>query len=242
MTSWWNLLYTGLFDIPSTHDLIEKLLIFNNEIEKQCKLNIPTLFIIGEYENNKLKEFTTHFIGGFLTKDSQYHILQLSLNDIINSSFNYKEINDKIESAKAIILEVPSLNYNIQIVNLINIFLSIITNNIHKDRTLVMYGTNKNINMIKENCYVIKNLTNKNNTINLSTTNAIGNYCPDDELIQQFIHQLFEDIDKKPINCDEENVEKEFEEMVGLQKVKEDMKEARMMSMFKKKRTDMYLT
>lgn len=244
ISTWWNLLYTGLFDIPSIHDLIEKLLIFNNKQEEQYKSNIPTLFIVGENENTSLKEFTSEFISGILSKDNNHHILQLSLDDLINSSFNSKDIINKIETAKEIILEVPLLSYNIQTVNLINILLSMITNiSIHKDRSLIMYGTQESINMIKEKCYVIKNLINKDNTINFSSTkNTIENYCSDiyekDEQEAQFIHQLFEDKFKETSN---DNAEKELNQMIGLQKVKEDMREAWIMSMFNKKRAEMSL-
>lgn len=169
ISSWWNLLYTGVFDIPSIHDLIEKLLIFNNKIEEQYKTNIPTLVIVGETENIGLKNYTSEFINGALSKGSGHHVLQLSLDDLINSPFNSKDIIDKIETTKKIILEVPLLSYDIQTVNLINILLSVITNSIHKDRVLIMYGTKDSINMIKENCYVIKSLINKDNTINLSS-------------------------------------------------------------------------
>ena len=113
VSTWWNLLYTDVFNIPSIHDLIEKLLIFNNKLKEQYKSSIPILFIVLEDENNGLKELTSKFISGFLSKDNNYHTLQLSLNDFINSSFNCNEINDNIESAKKIILEVPLLNYNI---------------------------------------------------------------------------------------------------------------------------------
>lgn len=45
-----------------------------------------------------------------------------------------------------------------------------ITNiSINKDRALIIYGTKESINMIKEKCYIIKNLINKDNTINLSS-------------------------------------------------------------------------
>lgn len=106
-----------------------------------------------------------------------------------------------------------------------------------------MYGTQDSINMIKENCYVIKSLINKDNTINLSSPqNIIDNYCSDineeDEQETLFIHKLFEDKFKEEPN---DNAEKELDQMIGLQKVKEDMREARVMSMFNKKRAEMSL-
>lgn len=243
ISNWWNLLYTDVFDIPSIHDLIEKLLIFNNKLKEQYKSSIPILFIVLEDENNGLKKLTSKFISGFLSKDNNYHTLQLSLNDFINSSFNCNEINDNIESTKKIILEVPLLNYNIQTVNLINILLSMITNiSINKDRALIMYGTKESINMIKEKCYIIKNLINKDNTINLSSKNTIDNYGSDiyeeDEQEALFIHKLFEDKFKEVPN---DNAEKELDQMIGLQKVKKDMREAWIMSLFNKKRAEMSL-
>lgn len=244
ISSWWNLLYTGVFDIPSIHDLIKKLLIFNNKIEEQYKTNIPTLVVVGEDENIGLNEFTSEFINGVLSKDNSQDILQLSLNDLINSPFNSKDIIDKIETTKKIILEVPLLSYDIQTVNLINILLSMIDNtSIHKDRVLIMYGTHESINMIEEKCYVTKNLINKDNTINLSSPkNIIDNYCSDiyeeDEQEALFIHKLCEDKFKEVPN---DNAEKELDQMIGLQKVKEDMREARIMSMFNKKRAEMSL-
>lgn len=119
-----------------------------------------------------------------------------------------------------------------------------ITNiSINKDRALIMYGTKDSINMIKEKCYIIKNLINKDNTINLSSTkNTIEDNCTDiceeDGQEAQFIHQLFEDKFNEAPN---DNAEKELEQMIGLQKVKEDMREARIMSRFNKKRTEMSL-
>lgn len=86
-------------------------------------------------------------------------------------------------------------------------------------------------------------MINKDNTINLSSKkNTIDNYCSDiyeeDEQEALFIHKLFEDKFKEVPN---DNAEKELDQMIGLQKVKKDMREAWIMSLFNKKRAEMSL-
>ncbi len=227
MASWWNRIYMNQFKTPSIPDLIEKLFVINQAVENRDNTELPALLVTGEDEHCRLKEFTSEIIGKCISNDDASNIVQLFLEEITNSLCDWSRLAAKIEQAKAVILEIPQLADNVQVVNLVNFFISsVIKHRIFPHTAWIIYGIEKNLEAIG----ALKETFDDSHIIHLSSLGTPDN------------------LNNTLNRCDDENkcnevceAEKKLEEMIGLRRLKEDMKDARIMSLFNKQRADMSL-
>lgn len=222
------------------------------------KSELQPIFIIGEDDKYTLKEFTSEMVNEFvlegdtsITDNSSPNRVNTSFEDILKHPCNWAEIKRKIGTAKTFVIEAPQINYTLEAVNLINLFMDSIVNEVlNKNVILVIYGLMDNIDMLKGNCYTVKDIYQNCNKINLTDWEEIDIWNPCDnsdnndagDIIKSLLMPKADTAASEPAEIAKNNdAEKELEGMIGLRKVKDDMKDARLMSMFKKKRADMYL-
>lgn len=256
ITGWWDYQTTTKLNIPNKKNLIEKL--FTISQMTHGKSELQPLFIIGEDDKYALKEFTSEIVDEFvlegdtsITDYSSPKRVNSSFEDILKHPCNWAEIKRKIETAKTFVIEAPQINYTLEAVNLINLFMDSIVNEVlNKNVILVIYGLMDNIDMLKGNCYTVKDIYQNCNKINLTDWEEIDIWNPCDnsdnndagDIIKSLLMPKADTAASEPAEIAKNNdAEKELEGMIGLRKVKDDMKDARLMSMFKKKRADMCL-
>lgn len=256
ITGWWDYQTTTKLNISNKKDLIEKLFKLNQMVHGKSELQ--PIFVIGEDDKYTLKEFTSEMVNEFvlegdtsITDNSSPNRVNTSFEDILKHPCNWAEIKRKIGTAKTFVIEAPQINYTPEAVNLINLFMDSIVNEVlNKNVVLVIYGLMDNINMLKGNCYTVKDIYQNCNKINLTDWEEIDIWNPCDnsdnndagDIIKSLLMPKADTAASEPAEIAKNNdAEKELEGMIGLRKVKDDMKDARLMSMFKKKRADMCL-
>lgn len=256
ITGWWNYQTTTKFNISNKKDLIEKLFTLSQMVHGKSELQ--PIFVIGEDDLYSLKEFTSEMVNEFvlegdtsITDNSSPNRVNTSFEDILKHPCNWAEIKRKIGTAKTFVIEAPQINYTLEAVNLINLFMDSIVNEVlNKNVVLVIYGLMDNIDMLKGNCYTVKDIYQNCNKINLTDWEEIDIWNPCDnsdnndagDIIKSLLMPKADTAASEPAEIAKNNdAEKELEGMIGLRKVKDDMKDARLMSMFKKKRADMCL-
>ena len=256
ITGWWNYQTTTKLNISNKKDLIEKLFTLSQMVHGKSELQ--PIFVIGEDDKYTLKEFTSEMVNEFvlegdtsITDNASPNRVNSSFEDILKHPCNWAEIKRKIGTAKTFVIEAPQMNYTPEAVNLINLFMdSIISEILNKNVVLVIYGLMDNIDMLKGNCYTVKDIYQKCNKINLTDWDEIDIWNPCDnsdnndagDIIKSLLMPKADTAASEPAEIAKNNdAEKELEGMIGLRKVKDDMKDARLMSMFKKKRADMCL-
>ncbi|CDA77205.1 aTPase AAA family [Bacteroides sp. CAG:530] len=256
ITGWWDYQTTTKLNISNKKDLIEKLFTLSQMVHGKSELQ--PIFVIGEDDKYTLKEFTSEMVNEFvlegdtsITDNSSPNRVNTSFEDILKHPCNWAEIKRKIGTAKTFVIEAPQINYTLEAVNLINLFMDSIVNEVlNKNVVLVIYGLMDNINMLKGNCYTVKDIYQNCNKINLTDWEEIDIWNPCDnsdnddagDIIKSLLMPKADTAASEPAEIAKNNdAEKELEGMIGLRKVKDDMKDARLMSMFKKKRADMCL-
>ena len=256
ITGWWNYQTTTKLNISNKKDLIEKL--FTLSQMAHGKSELQPIFVIGEDDKYTLKEFTSEMVNEFvlegdtsITDNASPNRVNSSFEDILKHPCNWAEIKRKIGTAKTFVIEAPQINYTPEAVNLINLFMDSIVNEVlNKNVILVIYGLMDNIDMLKGNCYTVKDIYQNCNKINLTDWDEIDIWNPCDssdnndagDIIKSLLMPKADTAASEPAEIAKNNdAEKELEGMIGLRKVKDDMKDARLMSMFKKKRADMCL-
>lgn len=256
ITGWWDYQTTTKLNISNKKDLIEKLFTLSQMVHGKSELQ--PIFVIGEDDKYTLKEFTSEMVNEFIlegdtsiTDNSSPNRVNTSFEDILKHPCNWAEIKRKIETAKTFVIEAPQINYTLEAVNLINLFMDSIVNEVlNKNVILVIYGLMDNIDMLKGNCYTVKDIYQNCNKINLTDWEEIDIWNPCDnsdnndagDIIKSLLMPKADTAASEPVEIAKNNdAEKELEGMIGLRKVKDGMKDARLMSMFKKKRADMCL-
>ena len=256
ITGWWDYQTTTKLNISNKKDLIEKLFTLSQMVHGKSELQ--PIFVIGEDDKYTLKEFTSEMVNEFvlegdtsITDSSSPNRVNTSFEDILKHPCNWAEIKRKIGTAKTFVIEAPQMNYTPEAVNLINLFMDSIVNEVlNKNVILVIYGLMDNIDMLKGNCYTVKDIYQNCNKINLTDWDEIDIWNPCDssdnndagDIIKSLLMPKADTAASEHVEIAKNNdAEKELEGMIGLRKVKDDMKDARLMSMFKKKRADMCL-
>lgn len=248
-TSWWNKLYCGRFKEPLVRLLIERLYAFSNEIGNRKVGKLPNLIVTGEGETCGTKALASMILGGFITEDDISLKYCLSLGEITTGAYGWKHMEDKVAKAKAVIVEVPEMNYNDHTVNIVNLMASIIRYDTFRETTFILHGKDRDIAMMMEKCVLMNGLFTKETTFRLSSDRSIGSeYVYDRE--QEDFTKLVERILDEKYGCKENDndcgaspckAERDLQSMVGLQRVKDDMRETMMMAMFNRKRAEMCL-
>ena len=248
-TGWWNKLYCGSFKEPLVRLLIERLYAFSNEMENRRTGKLPHLIVTGEGESCGAKALASMILGGFITEDDVSLKYCLSLGEITTGAYGWKHMEDKVAKAKAVIVEVPELNYNAHTVNIVNLMASIIRYDTFRETTFILHGKDRDIAMMMEKCVLMNGLFTKETTFRLSSDRSIGSeYVYDRE--QEDFTKLVEGILDEKYGCKETDsdcgaspckAERDLQSMVGLQRVKDDMRETMMMAMFNRKRAEMCL-
>ena len=249
MTNWWPKLHCGRFKEPFIRLLTEKLMIFSNDMEEKRAAKVPHLLVTGEDENSGTKAMASMILGGFITNDDVTKKYYLSLSEITTGAYGWKNMEKKVAKSKAAIIEVPDLDYNAHTVNIVNLMASMIRYDTFRDTTFVLHGTDRNIDMMMEKCILMQGLFSDRTTLRLSSDRSVGVKYEYDEEEDEFMKAVGKLLDKENRRGLEETenrtgyckAERELEAMVGLQRLKDDMKEARMMAMFNKKRAEMCL-
>ena len=248
-TSWWPKLHCGRFKEPFIRMLTEKLMIFSNDMEEKRAAKVPHLLVTGEDENSGTKAMASMILGGFITNDDVTKKYYLSLSEITTGAYGWKNMEKKVAKSKAAIIEVPDLDYNAHTVNIVNLMASMIRYDTFSGTTFVLHGTDRNIDMMMEKCILMQGLFSDRTTLRLSSDRSVGVKYEYDEEEDEFMKAVGKLLDKENRRGLEETenrtgyckAERELEAMVGLQRLKDDMKEARMMAMFNKKRAEMCL-
>lgn len=248
-TNWWHKLYCGRFKEPLIKLLIDRLLIYSNNISNRKAEKLPHLLVTGEGETCGAKALASMILGGFITGDDVSMKYSLSLEEITTGAYGWKNMEEKVAKAKAVIVEVTELKYNAHTMNIVNLIASIIRYDTFKDTTFILHGKDKDIAMMMEKCVLMNGLFTEETTFRLSSDRSVGfeyEYDQEAEDFQRLVEGLMDE--KFGFNNDEDEsrisgikAEKELEDMVGLQRVKDDMREARMMAMFNQKRAEMCL-
>lgn len=249
MTNWWPKLHCGRFKEPFIRLLTEKLLIFSNDMEERRATKVPHLLVASDGDSCGAKALASMILGGFITGDDVSKKYCLSLSEITTGAYGWKNMEKKVAESKAVIVEVPELDYNDHTVNIVNLMASMIRYDTFGGTTFVLHGTDRNIDMMMKKCVLMEGLFTDRTTLLLSSDRSVGMKYEYDEEEDEFMKVVEEMLDRKYGNgggTEESHVEctkaeRELEAMVGLQRVKDEMREARMMAMFNRKRAEMCL-
>lgn len=266
---WWRKLRPARFKEKLVRELIDRMKKLTDRLDRKEIKRVPPMLVTGD--NIGAKALSSMILGGFVSGDNVSEIYSFSISEITTGMCSWKSHEPMIMERKVVSVEIPQLEYNNYVVNILNMLASIIRQNAY-NCTFILHGTEENINMMKTKCKLMDDLFDDDNTFNLTSDRSIVLAVKEDDdefmrLLEEFISSETDDSsdndndntdnntdvdnDNESLSCFDEDrlyginacpAEIRLNEMIGLNNLKKDLEEARTMSMFFLKRKEFALS
>lgn len=266
---WWRKLRPARFKEKLVRELIDRMKKLTDRLNRKEMKRVPPMLVTGD--NIGAKALASMILGGFVSGDNVSEIYSFSISEITTGMCSWKSHEPMIMERKVVSVEIPQLEYNNYVVNILNMLASIIRQNAY-NCTFILHGTEENINMMKTKCKLMDDLFDEDSTFNLTSDRSIVLAVKEDDdefmrLLEEFISSETDDSsdndndntdnntdvdnDNESLSCFDEDrlygfnacpAEIRLNEMIGLNNLKKDLEEARTMSMFFLKRKEFALS
>lgn len=221
-----------------------------------------------EYAHNHLAVEISHPDGFTDTQElsirvysSEYRLLALhfcgkqtalcshfSLQELLEGSLQWKVLQEKMDTRKVVLVEVPYKEYSRQESNLLDLLGNLMEQKTSSGTIFIFYGTMDSTYQLRRCSTAMSRIFTEENTI--YTPDKAENDNPDKDFPANDLPLPFNE--EQPLPHDEEDsplpedntpsdAEQALQEMVGLTRLKEDLREARMLAAFMKRRMELGL-
>lgn len=224
-TDWWQNMYSEQFHFPSAEKVIGKLYSYS-EAEGVC----PHLLVTGN--NLMTKAFSCFILAAYLTGNDKSEQAVFSLGELVSGNLKWSELAEHIRQKQVIVMNVPQLEYSASTVNLLSMLGDILSKEDFSHPVFIFHGAEEHVNQLFQECEAITGMFAEYNTFRISLSTEMPPITLNDTEFQPALRET-------PFA--EFSAEEELQQMVGLKQLKEDIQEARMMSLFLKERRELNL-
>lgn len=221
-TDWWQNMYSEQFQFPSAEKVIGKLYSYS-EAEGVC----PHLLVTGN--NLMTKAFSCFILAAYLTGNDKSEQAIFSLGELVSGNLKWSELAEHIRQKQVIVMNVPQLEYSASTVNLLSMLGDILSKEDFSHPVFIFHGAEEHVNQLFQECEAITGMFAEYNTFRISLSTEMPPITLNDTEFQPALRET-------PFA--EFSAEEELQQMVGLKQLKEDIQEARMMSLFLKERRE----
>lgn len=218
---WWSCLYDKRFKSSLIRELITKCRILDNQEE-------PTIHLLAC--GGKSEYLATYILGSYFS-NYQYpeELYKISLEELVYGPVCWEQLVQEIKRKKLVVVSIPEMIYDHQTINFINMFAELLGQKDREGAVIIFHGSeNKVLNLFLQ-CDTFSQLFSDNNTF--YTHEEDDFYTPGET--SQTVEKT--DTSASP------SAEQALQELVGLERLKQDMQEARLMALFTRKRQELHL-
>ena len=253
---WFSRLFNERISARLVGELIEKLYLQRCLAEDGgCKQIRHMVVSGGKYD---AAHFALFILSAYVTDGNAKSRFRFSLDDIASGIITLDDLLIEMQTHRAIAVEVTKTEFSHMLESTLNELADMIKNGDFNGTTFIFYGEKADVDEMRNRCEVLNGLFSDENTFctgdsyNLDKNTA--NVCQDeeskmfDEAVAYYQGEKQEDKSgrkSEPTSaeiCDNGlSAEEELQKMVGLEKLKNGIHEARMMALFQKERRTMNL-
>lgn len=154
------------------------------------------------------------------------------MGELVSGNLQWSELTEHIRQKQVIVMNVPQLEYSASTVNLLSMLGDILSKEDFSHPVFIFHGTEEHVNQLFQECEAIAGMFAEYNTFRISLSTEMPPITLNDTEFQPALRET-------PFA--EFSAEEELQQMVGLKQLKEDIQEARMMSLFLKERRELNL-
>lgn len=171
------------------------------------------------------KAFSCFILAAYLTGNDKSERAVFSLGELVSGNLQWSELTEHIRQKQVIVMNVPQLEYSASTVNLLSMLGDILSKEDFSRPVFIFHGTEEHVNQLFQECEAIAGMFAEYNTFRISLSTEMPPITLNDTEFQPALRET-------PFA--EFSAEEELQQMVGLKQLKEDIQEARMMSLFSK--------
>lgn len=258
---WWNAIHLGHFHENVTERLIQRLMQINSEKGVKQLHKAPNQLVIGYGKDSGERIFASMILGRYFSLNRTHRHQYFSFSDIVSGSCGWKNWESDLSNCRVAIIEITQLEYSSPTINLIHMMVSMIRQEMFGKVTFILHGKQEAVSLLFEKCPSAKDLFSEDDIYRLTPDRALVNDNESDETdeFDELLSSLLENTDAyyaeaekdatetdaaNTVHTIEENAcdaESELQQLVGLQRVKEEINVAKSMALFQKMRTDLCL-
>ena len=219
---WWMKIYQLRYKTEFLQEIIWKL-----RLHAEKKKPSPYWLVI--YKDDKGWAFPYYYLSRHFEGPINNNCV-FSLQELVSGAISWEDMDFEICQHKTILIDVPELTYNSRTVNMLSLFTSLLKSGYFQDITFIFRGSEKSVNALRMECEQMDALFTEEQTLHAQAEKIRKN----SDMLDQQNDEDFES---------EENgtAEQQLKHMVGLQRLKQDIEETRIMALFLKERKELYL-
>ncbi len=237
--SWWTRLKSERVSTRLAGELVEKLYIQRCLVEDGACSQTPHMIVSGKKYDAIF--FAMFILSAYVTDDNIKARFRLSLDDLIHGIVSLDELTVQIQTHKVVAMAITKAEYNDNLVSKLDELTGIINNGDFNNSTFIFYGETENIVDFRSNCKAIDELFGDANTFCTTDSETYADSVEDEDF--KLFEETFEEYKSDCTHeIKEENVdngmhaETELQKLIGLEKLKNEIHEARMQALFQKER------
>lgn len=220
---------------------------------------LPNLYVIGEPAD--AKKFAELVLGGYVSDDNSDKCYSFRLVHLFSGTLSWNDMMENLNKCRAAIVDLSGLEYDDNLICLLNKFGQLVYQNEFRNIPFIFYGTSDVVEGICFKCRYFYDMYRDETVFFLPDEDCtpLVEEKPQISDVDDFVNTLKDYIDTNKYmdavekdnvvspSCDYPNVdnmtytEQCLQKMVGLQRLKTEIDDARTMAMFTKERRDLFL-
>ena len=208
------------------------------------QLAVPHLLVSG----NQARKYAARLLALHFCEKQTALCSHFSLQELLEGSLQWKVLQEKMDTRKVVLVEVPYKEYTRQESNLLDLLGNLMEQKTSSGPIFIFYGTMDSTYQLRRYSTAMSRIFTEENTIytpDKMETDEPDEAFPVDDLPLPFDEEqpLLHTEEDSPLPEDNmpSDAEQALQEMVGLTRLKEDLQEARMMAAFMKRRMELGL-
>ena len=208
------------------------------------QLAVPHLLVSG----NQARKYAARLLALHFCEKQTALCNHFSLQELLEGSLQWKVLQEKMDTRKVVLVEVPYKEYTRQESNLLDLLGNLMEQKVSSGPIFIFYGTMDSTYQLRRCSTAMSRIFTEENTIytpDKAETDDPSEAFPVDDLPLPFDEEqpLPHTEEDSPLPEDNmpSDAEQALQEMVGLTRLKEDLQEARMMAAFMKRRMELGL-
>lgn len=207
------------------------------------QLAVPHLLVSG----NQARKYAARLLALHFCEKQTALCSHFSLQELLEGSLQWKVLQEKMDTRKVVLVEVPYKEYTRQESNLLDLLGNLMEQKTSSGPIFIFYGTMDSTYQLRRCSTAMGRIFTEENTIytpDKSETDTPDEDFPVDDLPLSFDEEkplLHTEDNPLPEDGTPSDAEQALQEMVGLTRLKEELREARMLAAFMKRRMELGL-
>lgn len=241
---WWNRLHICKFSPSVIHQLLDTLYLQHQSAAHTHPA--PHFHMLVKGDRFYTRVFSSLILSAHFTEENTETRYAFPVKEFFSGELGWEELSPQLKQSKAVTVNLQSFPDSPAAESQLNILYNLIVQNTFPNATFILHGTEEDIERTHSRCPRLVQFFGPENTFTVHKP-ADESSHPETEFPYEVTPMHLSDgedtVHTQPSPSEEESAsaEEQLDELVGLQRLKKDIREARLLTLFIKERKMMQL-